>query len=222
MEKLVSRLWLAFALVSPLSFSVVADAQISLDREPPGPSSRRTGLAITEIMYNPRPIPGLATNLTKEFVELFNSKPWDEDISGFSIAGSVNFVFPPDTVLRAGAYLVVARVPDIIRTNYNVTNVFGPWLGAETNRLSTEEGVVQLLNRQGGFTGPRVDKREGMDKVRAEQGILRYRAKFNCTTRLTNRLFFSAQTGIDPRCLRDLNIPLGQAGPFRVHFLSDG
>ena len=38
------------------------------------------------------------------------------------------------------------------------------------------------------FTGPRVDKREGTDKVRAEQGILRYRAKFNCTTRLTNRL----------------------------------
>lgn len=149
MEKLVSRLRLAFALALPLLFSVVADAQISLDREPPGPSSRRTGLAITEIMYNPRAIPGLATNLTREFIELFNSKPWDEDISGFSIAGSVNFVFPPNTFLRAGAYLVVARAPDIIRTNYNVTNVFGPWIGAETNRLSTEEGTVQLLNRQG-------------------------------------------------------------------------
>ena len=76
MEKLVSTLRLAFALVLPLLFSVVADAQISLDREPPGPSSRRTGLAITDIMYNPPPIHGLATNLTNEFIELFNSKPW--------------------------------------------------------------------------------------------------------------------------------------------------
>jgi len=149
MEKLVSCLRLAFALALPVLFSVVADAQISLDREPPGPSSRRTGLAITEIMYNPRPEPGLATNLTREFIELFNSKPWDEDISGFSITASVNYVFPSNTVLRAGAYLVVARVPDIIRTNYGITNVFGPWDGAETNRLSTEEGTVQLLNRQG-------------------------------------------------------------------------
>jgi hypothetical protein len=61
----------------------------------------------------------------------------------------VRYVFPSNTVLRAGAYLVVARVPDMIRTNYGVTNVFGPWIGAATNRLSTEQGTVQLRNRQG-------------------------------------------------------------------------
>lgn len=137
-------LWLGTLLAG-----LPATSQISLDREPPGPSSRRTGLVITEIMYNPRPVPGLATNLTKEFIELFNSKPWDEDIGGFRITGSVNYLFPSNTVLGAGAYLVVARVPDIIRTNYSITNIFGPWDGAETNRLSTEEGTVQLLNRQG-------------------------------------------------------------------------
>src|SRR5437762_75334 len=79
----------------------------------------------------------------------------------------------------------------------------------------------QLINRQGGLTGPRINQREGTDKVRTDQGILCYRAKFNCTTRLTNRLFFSSQTGIEPRCLRDLNIPFGLAGPFRIHLLSD-
>jgi hypothetical protein len=57
-------------------------AQFSLDREPPGPSSRTTGLVITEIMYNPRLVPGLSTNLTHEFVEVFNSKPWDENLGG--------------------------------------------------------------------------------------------------------------------------------------------
>src|SRR5216117_3916380 len=100
-----------------------ANAQFSLDREPPGPSSRKTGLVITEIMYNPRPIPGLATNLTLEFIELFNLKPWTEDIGGFAIAGTVNYVFPSNTVLGTGAYLVVARVPWLIQSNYNITNL---------------------------------------------------------------------------------------------------
>src|SRR5262249_3460771 len=127
---------------------VSASAQFSLDREPPGPSSRKTGLVITEIMYNPRPVPGLATNLTLEFIELFNSKPWAENISGFAITGAVSYVFPPNTVLGAGAYLVVARVPWLIQSNYNITNVVGPWDGAQTNRLSTEGATVQLLNRQ--------------------------------------------------------------------------
>lgn len=124
-------------------------AQFSTDREPLGPSSRKTGLVLTEIMYNPRPIPGLDTNLTHEFIEVFNSKPWDEDIGGFSIGGDVNYVFPAGTVLRAKSYLVVARVPGLIETNYGATNVFGPWDGAETNRLSIDRGVVQLRNRQG-------------------------------------------------------------------------
>jgi hypothetical protein len=143
--------------VSPIHFlplltllaCVPASAQFSLDREPPGPSSRKTGLVITEIMYNPRPVPGLATNLTLEFIELFNSKPWAENIGGFAIGGTVSYLFPSNTMLGAGAYLVVARVPQLIQTNYNITNVFGPWVGAETNGLSIEEGTVQLLNRQG-------------------------------------------------------------------------
>lgn len=124
-------------------------AQFTLDREPPGPSSRKTGLVITEIMYNPRAVPGLATNLTHEFIELYNSKPWNEDISGFAITGLVHYVFPPGTILSPSGYLVVARVPEMLQTNYGITNVLGPWDGAATNRLSTEGGQVRLLNRQG-------------------------------------------------------------------------
>jgi hypothetical protein len=134
-------------LPAVLVFSV--QAQTSLDREPPGPSSRRTGLAITEIMYNPRPVPGQASNFTHEFIEVFNSKPWAEDLGGFSITGSVSYVFPPNTLLGPGAYLVVARAPGLIVTNYGITNVLGPWAGAETNGLSTEEGTVQLRHRLG-------------------------------------------------------------------------
>ena len=125
-------------------------AQHNTDREPPGPSSRKTGLVITEIMYNPRPAPGAAnTNQTHEFIELYNSKPWDEDISGFFIDGLVRFVFPSNTILRANAYLVVARVPGLIVTNYGITNVVGPWDGATTNRLSPDAGQVRLRNPSG-------------------------------------------------------------------------
>ena len=107
-------------------------------------------MVITEIMYNPRPVPGVAsTNLTHEFIELFNSKPWDEDLSGWFIDGAVRYPFPTGTVLRAGAYTVLARVPDMIRTNYGVTNVLGPWIGSATNRLPTETGLIRLRNPLG-------------------------------------------------------------------------
>lgn len=144
-----SGLGLTLSILVVLLNVLPARAQYRADREPIGPSSRKTGLVITEIMYNPRPIPGLATNLTHEFVEIYNSKPWPEDISGFSITGNVSYTFPAGSVLAAKAYLVVARVPGLIVTNYGVTNVVGPWAGATTNRLSTERGLVQLRNRQG-------------------------------------------------------------------------
>ena len=136
-------------LLAALLTGGTAQAQLSLDREPPGPSSRKTGLVITEIMYNPRPVPGQTTNNTHEFIELFNSKPWDEDISGFYIDGLVRYVFPSNTILHANAYLVVARVPGLIVTNYGITNVVGPWDGATTNRLSPDAGQVRLRNPSG-------------------------------------------------------------------------
>ncbi len=149
METFASRLGVLPLFVLTLLAAAPTQAQFSLDREPSGPSSRRTGLAITEIMYNPRPVPGQATNFTHEFIELFNSKPWAEDISGFSIDGTVRYTFPSNTVLQSGAYVVVARVPGLIRTNYGIANVLGPWDGATTNRLSIDEGTVTLRNRLG-------------------------------------------------------------------------
>src|SRR3954471_20423132 len=132
---------LASALLALLAIHPL-QAQIALDREPPGPSSRKTGLVITEIMYNPRPVPGQATNITSEFIELFNSNPWSEDISGYSLTGAVSYVFAPGTVLSAGTYLAICRVPDLIRTNYAITNVAGPWDGASTNRLPVDGGTI--------------------------------------------------------------------------------
>ncbi len=149
MENLVPRLRTLFLSLCVLQSCWSVNAQFTLDREPPGPSSRKSGFAITEIMYNPKAIPGLSTNQTHEFIEVFNSKPWDEDISGYSINGSVSYTFPSNTLLRAGGYVVVARVPGLIQTNYGLTNILGPWVGANTNRLPTDQGIVRLRNRLG-------------------------------------------------------------------------
>ena len=62
------------SLLAVCAAGVSIHGQYNAERETPGPSSRRTGMVITEIMYNPRPVPGVAsTNLTHEFIELFNS-----------------------------------------------------------------------------------------------------------------------------------------------------
>ena len=76
----------------------VAVAQVSHKHEPLGPSSRKTGLVISELMYNPRVV--TTTNESLEFIELYNSSAWPENISGCSITGSVYYVFPPNTEVQ--------------------------------------------------------------------------------------------------------------------------
>src|SRR5881296_2618001 len=109
MKKIVSFVKIHALPLLILIACASANAQFSLDREPPGPSSRKTGLVITEIMYNPRPVPGQSTNITFEFVELFNSNPWAEDVSGYSITGAVHYAFASGTVLPPGGYLAICR-----------------------------------------------------------------------------------------------------------------
>lgn len=155
----VNRMTLSFSRATRLlsvavtvisSFVAVhAHAQTSLDRESPGPCTRRTGLVITEIMYNPRINPA-RTNESTEFIELYNSHAWAEDLTGYSItSGVVQFTFPSNSILASKSYLVLARQPGTIFTNYAISNIVGPWVGATTNRLSTERDTVRLLNRRG-------------------------------------------------------------------------
>ena len=81
--------------------------------EPLGPSSRKTGLVITEIMYKPAPRND-ARNL--EFIEIYNSNPYYEDISHYRIAGDIDYTFPAGTILQGGAFLVIAKVPADVPT----------------------------------------------------------------------------------------------------------
>ena len=120
---------------------------VSLPREPIGPSSRRTELVISEIMYHPRSVPVFSNRL--EYIELYNSQAFDAAIGGFRISGNVDYTFPAGTVMKPGQFLVVARDPGAMQSYYGITGVLGPWHGASTNSLPGGSGTVRLRNRQG-------------------------------------------------------------------------
>ena len=113
--------------------------------EPLGPSSRKTGLVISEIMYHPRDV-YLGTNKAElEFVEIYNSNPYYEDISGYRLSGEIDYVFPPGTILQGGSFAVVARVPADVEAVYHIPEVRGPF----TNNLPNDQGRIRLRNNNG-------------------------------------------------------------------------
>jgi hypothetical protein len=128
---------------------------LKLKREPLGPSSRKTGLVISEIMYHPRsvltgydetqdPPEPIFTPLDLEFIELHNSNPFPEDLGDHRISGAVDYRFAPGTVMAPGSFLVVARNPSAVQSHYGISGVRGPWDGAETNGLPGGGGRVRL------------------------------------------------------------------------------
>src|SRR5688572_741352 len=113
-----------------------------LSYEAPGPSSRRTGLAITEIMYHPR---DRSDGRNVEFIEIYNSNPFFEDVSGYRLDGDINYTFPSNTVIQGNRYLVIAPAPADVRVVYGITNVVGGF----TNNLPNDGGRVRLRKRSG-------------------------------------------------------------------------
>lgn len=122
-----------------LLFGSAAVAQPTL--EAVGPSSRRTPIAISEIMYKPA---DRADGRNAEFIELYNSNPWPEDVSGYRVSGQIDYVLPVGTTISAQGYLVIAANPADLQFVAGLGTVFGPY----TNSLKTS-GTVRLLDEQG-------------------------------------------------------------------------
>ena len=112
--------------------------------EPLGPSSRRTGLVISEVMYHPQPRPD-GKNL--EFIELYNSEAVPADVSGFRLSGDADFTFPTNTTLPALSFLVVAAAPADVQAVYGIS-ALGPF-GNGTNSLPNDAGTIRLRNKAG-------------------------------------------------------------------------
>ncbi len=156
-----NQVYLGFALTShntnqPASAQFLDEADVGTNNgvavvtnphEPPGPSSRKSGIIISEIMYKPAP---RADGNNVEFLEIYNSNPWFHDISGYQIVcADMNYTFPPNTLIPGGAFFVVAASPPGLQNVYGpMTNVFGPYSGSlkksETLQLLDEQGAVLL------------------------------------------------------------------------------
>ena len=113
-------------------------------REPLGQCSRLTSLVISEIMYHPPARPD-AKDL--QFIEIFNALPTPEDLTGYRLAGDVNYVFPSGTSIPGRGFLVVAKNPGQLQEVYNLAVVLGPFEGQSS--LPTNRGTVRLRNRAG-------------------------------------------------------------------------
>jgi hypothetical protein len=99
-----------------------------------------TVVVFNEIMYHP---PDQET--TGEWVELHNQLSLDVDISGWSVGGGIDFVFPEGTILPAEGFLVVAASPLSLVKEMQITNVVGPFSG----KLSNSGETLVLLNNSG-------------------------------------------------------------------------
>ena len=109
-------------------------------REPIGPISRRTALAVSEIMYRPA---ARTDGRNLEFIEIYNSQAWPEDLSGYRLSGDVDFLFPTNTVLPSRGFLVVAAVPaDLLA----IAGIATPH--AFTGSLPNDRGTIRLRNNQ--------------------------------------------------------------------------
>src|SRR6266545_2629397 len=93
---------------SPAALVVVFLSPAQLSYEPIGPSSRRSGLSFSEIMFHPR---DRADGKNLEFIELYNSNPFPEDIGGYRLSGDVAYTFPANTFIPGLGYVVVAPKP---------------------------------------------------------------------------------------------------------------
>ncbi len=128
-----------------LASAVVATT--AYPHEPIGPSSRKTGIVFSEIMWKPA---ARSDGNNVEFLEIYNSCPFFQDISHYQVTcADMNFTFPANTLIPGGAYYVLAASPSGIANVYGLTsNVFGPYNGSlkhsETLQMLDEQSNVLL------------------------------------------------------------------------------
>src|SRR5688572_5790903 len=85
-------------------------------------------VVFSEIMYHPA-----GNEPALEWIELHNQMAVDMDISDWRLAGGVHFVFPEETILGGGDYLVVAASPGALQAASGYADAWGPLEGRIDN-----------------------------------------------------------------------------------------
>ena len=103
-------------------------------------------VVINEIMYHPGHEINTPENTAEEYIELYNSGIYPVNLSGWWFDSGINFLFPDNTTIGAGEYLVVAADIETFNAKYpQVFNVIGGWDGI----LSNTGEEIQLIDNSG-------------------------------------------------------------------------
>ena len=82
-----------------------------------------------------------------EFVELANTGRSAVDVSGWRLAGGIEFQFPNEAMIEPKGYVIIARRPEQLPARAGGTKVFGPWKGRLGNAGDSIELEDALGNR---------------------------------------------------------------------------
>ena len=105
-------------------------------------TSTFAGVVINEIMYHPT-----SGNLLESYVELRNPDNIATNISGWRFTKGIQFTFPTNTTLGAGAYLVVAADRSAFTNKYpGIANFVAGWTGTIGHDLQLEDASGALVN----------------------------------------------------------------------------
>ncbi len=101
-----------------------------------------------------------------EFVELYNSGTGLVDLTSWYFSDGIDYIFPNNTLLVAGGYLVVSQDPAAITNKFGVQS-YGPFSGKLSNggeRIALKNnagGLVDEVDYQLGFPWPTVGDAPG-------------------------------------------------------------
>jgi hypothetical protein len=105
---------------------------------------------INEILY--RPGTTFPENTALEFIEVHNPGNQAADMTGWELTDGVGFVFPANTILPAGGYLVVAADPAALAAESGYSAALGPWDAGGTLSNSGETVTLSQPDGAGGMT----------------------------------------------------------------------
>ncbi len=91
-------------------------------------------LVINEIIYNHKDIPAANSHLLpqgnpEEWLEIFNRSSNTVNLTGWILAGGINYSFSPGKMIAPGGYLVVARDAATLRATYPMIDIVGNYSG---------------------------------------------------------------------------------------------
>ncbi len=122
------------------------------DAATPGTANQfvlRDEIVINEIMYDHRSqevVPGQPpVDVAEEWIELFNRGDNVMDLSDWRLTDAVEYVFPADTIIAPGGYLVVSNDAPALATKYPAIDIVGNFTG----RLSNDGEGISLVDQHG-------------------------------------------------------------------------